>query len=145
MKKSVVIIIGVIYVVAIAVVSFLGVNFKVFDPVYYIRSIEIYDDDMIIHEGKKVVYAYFNEDGVAEYQIKCKFATSDDMDEDAELSMREGDPEKLAFDYDKQTPGVTVTEDGLVRFTKDTMIEIVVNPRDNSDCSDRITIITLYP
>ena len=41
MKKSVVIIIALIYVASVALVSFLGLQFKVFEEVVPVESIEI--------------------------------------------------------------------------------------------------------
>ena len=140
MKKTVVIMIGVIYVIAIAVVAFLGVNFKTFDPVYYIRSVEIVVEESQIHEGKTQVVIYLDENGKAEYQLKARFATSADLDEDAELTMRDADFEKVEFQYDRQKTFVSISEDGLVTFTKKGQVTITILPKDGSDCSDTVTI-----
>ena len=46
MKKSVVILILVIYLVSVALVSFFGLQYKTFDEVIYTESIEFLNDDI---------------------------------------------------------------------------------------------------
>ena len=46
MKKSVVILIAIIYVASIALVSFFGLQFKVFEEVIPVESVEILNDGL---------------------------------------------------------------------------------------------------
>lgn len=133
MKKSVVIIIGVVYVLAIALVNFIGVNFKTFDPVVYVESIEIVNEDIRVDEqtGRKSVVITRGEDGVAQYQIKCTLSPADAQAND------------LKFAFDEQTVGVSVDENGLVTFAAGSSKTVIINvlPLDGSDCQDSVTII----
>ena len=142
MKKTVIIMIGVIYVIAIALVAFLGINYKTFDPVYYIKDIEIIGDGVEIQpDGSKKVIVYLDSSGTATYTIKCRYATTEDEEGTGEIVWRDANTEKLAFSTDTQNTCATVSEDGVVTFTKRGTITVRVLPKDNSDCYDEIHIV----
>ena len=46
MKKSVIILIAIIYVASIALVSFFGLKFKVFEEVVPVESVKILDENL---------------------------------------------------------------------------------------------------
>ena len=70
MKKSIVILIGIIYVCSIAVVSFFGLQFKVFDEVIPVEKIELLNEGLKYSQtwGNYVII-YPNEDGEYRYKI----------------------------------------------------------------------------
>ncbi|MBO5945966.1 MAG: hypothetical protein J6Q69_05105 [Clostridia bacterium] len=145
MKKTVIIMIGVIYVVAIALVAFLGINYKTFDPVYYIKDIEIIGDGVEIQpDGTKKAIVYLDSNNTATYTIKCHYATTEDEAGTGEIVWRDANTEKLAFSIDTQTTCATVSESGVVTFTKFGAVKVRVLPTDNSDCYDEIYIVAKY-
>ena len=131
MKKSVVILIAIIYVASIALVSFFGLKAKVFNEVVYTTGIEILNEDVLTSQnGQKYVTISPNEKGERTYQIL--YRVSPDNATNSEVSL----------DYDTQNPNVTVSEDGLVTFSKGgTSVTIQINAKDGSGASASIKII----
>jgi hypothetical protein len=130
MKKSVVILIALIYVAAIAVVSFFGLQFKVFNQVVPVSSIVIDNKDLKYIEGNPTPTAiiHLNEDGVAHYQIKCTVLPV------------EATNTKVYYSYDYQSQIASVDENGLVTFTGIGILEVTIIPQDGSDVSAKIKI-----
>lgn len=130
MKKSVVILIGIIYVASIALVSFFGLKFKVFDQIIPVERIEILNEGLKENDmwGK---YAIVNpdENGDRRYQIKWRVYPDDASDNSVD------------FSYDLQNTVATIDEMGVVTFSKPGMIKITLIPKDGSDTSAVITII----
>lgn len=130
MKKSVVIIIALIYVASIALVSFFGLQFKVFEEVIDVERVEI------TNEGQKYVESigdYIvispNEKGERRFQINYHVypdnATNTEVD----------------FAYE-QIDGVTVDEYGVVTFDRGGLaIKVRIIAKDGSNAEDTITII----
>lgn len=134
MKKSVVILIGIIYVASIALVNFFGLDFKMFNEVVYVESIEILDDNLKENElfGKYAVI-YPDENGEWKYQISYRVHPDNVTDT------------KVEFAYDKQTPGVTVDQNGIVTFTQPGSVMITLIPHDGSEARATITIVAKAP
>ncbi len=130
MKKSVVILIALIYVAAIAVVSFFGLQFKVFNQVVPVSSIVI-DNKDLKYTPENVPYAIIelDEDGVAHYQIKCTVLPVDATNTDIRYTVEEG-----------ATAG-SVDEYGLVTFTQAGTLSVIITPADGSDFSAKIIIL----
>ena len=130
MKKSVVILIGIIYVASIALVSFFGLKFKVFDEIIPVESIELLNEGLKENEtwGNYVVISP-DESGEWRYQIKWRVHPDNASDN------------SVSFSYDKQNDAATVNELGLVTFTKPGICEVTLIPKDGSDTSVKITII----
>ena len=64
MKKSVVILIGIIYVASIFVVGFFGMQIKAFDTIIYITDIECTNEDVIANpDGTKKIRFDYKPDG----------------------------------------------------------------------------------
>ena len=75
MKKSVVILIAIIYVTSIALVSFFGLAYKVFNEVIDVQSIELLNEGLKDSgDPEKGYYAIIqkNENGEWKYQIKYR-------------------------------------------------------------------------
>lgn len=130
MKKSVIILIGIIYVASIALVSFFGLKFKVFEQEIPVESIELLNEGLKYNEewGSYVVIRP-DESGEWRYQIKWRVHPDDATNK------------TVSFSYDKQNDAVTIDEQGLVTFSKPGMCEITLIPMDGSDTSVKITII----
>lgn len=147
MKKSVVILIAIIYIASIALVSFFGLKFKVFEAVVYVQEIEILNEDLESVESLKALpgfedmefeFDYYviiqpDEHGERKYQIEYRVHPDDATNQ------------KANFVYDQQTTeqeGITVDQDsGLITFSAPGAIIVQLLPDDQSDVtSPRICI-----
>ena len=74
MKKSVIVLIGIIYIASIALVSFFGLQYKTFNDFIYVSSIEILNEDLTSTEGVKdrTAFVYADENGDFKYQINYR-------------------------------------------------------------------------
>ena len=129
MKKSVVIIIALIYVASIALVSFFGLQFKVFEEVIPVERIEI------TNEGQKYsktlgdyIVIYPDENG--ERRVKIDYRVYPD------------DATKTAVDFAyEEVDFATVDENGIVTFTNPGTLKVRVIATDGSNAEDTIVII----
>ena len=75
MKKSVIIVIALIYVAAIALVSFIGLNPKIYNQNVYVEGITISSDRIIEkYQGEDSIYFIneFNADGTRTVKLDCE-------------------------------------------------------------------------
>ena len=131
MKKSVVILIAIIYVSAIALVSFFGLQYKVFEAEVPVESITILNEGLTYNEawGNYVVIRP-DENGEWKYQIEY------------EVTPDNATNKQIVFSYDKQNNYVTIDENGLVTFTEGgKMVKVHLTPKDGSAVCTDITII----
>ena len=130
MKKSVVILIAIIYIASIALVSFFGLKFKVFEEIIPVESVEILNEGLKENEmwGKYVTITP-DENGEWNYQILYRVYPDNATNN------------KVDFNYDEQNKVATVDEFGVVHFTSPGMIKVTLIPLDGSDTSATITII----
>ena len=139
MKKSVVILIALIYVVSIALVSFFGLQFKVFNEIIPVESIELlnkptdYQEKTNSETGELEIIPYFvispNANGERVFQIEVRVHPDDATDK------------KVEYSYDTSKTFVTVSEDGLVRFERAGAVTVYITPADNSDVKIKLIII----
>ena len=129
MKKSVIILIAIIYVASIAVVSFFGLKYKVFEEEIFVEEIRILNEGLKEKEkwGKYVAIPK-NENGEWRYQIQYRVLPDDATNK------------KVKFAYDQQS-NATVTDDGIVTLYELGMVTVEIIPLDGSDVSTKITII----
>lgn len=131
MKKSVVILILIIYVASVALVSFFGLQYKTFDEVIYTTKIELLNEDIRTTEDGKLE-AIVRKDattGLWTYQIKHR-VYPDNASNNA-----------VDYIYDTQTPNVTVDETtGVVTFTGKGALDVTLKPKDGSNISVTISI-----
>ena len=132
MKKSVIIIIALVFVISIALVNFLGVKHKVFDEVVYVSEISFADENIKIQYdasgeivGKSIRLSP-DENGNRTYQIKYTVGPEDATNKEVRFAISS----KVA----------TVDENGLVTFTKKGDATVTILPADGSDCKDTLTI-----
>ena len=71
MKKSVIILIGLIYVASIVLVSYLGLKAKSYNDITYAESLVIENDYEVGINGKEITVKA-NADGTATFQFICK-------------------------------------------------------------------------
>ena len=129
MKKSVVILIALIFIASVVCVSFFGLQFKTFDEIIYVESIELLDENLKTNDqGEKYVVIYPDDKGERKYQIKYRVHPDNATDDD------------VIFAYDEQNTFATVDENGVVTFTKKGAITVQIIAKDGS----AKTSITIY-
>ncbi len=129
MKKAVIVIIVLIYIASIALVSFFGLQFKVFEEVIPVERIEITNEEQKHseeHGDYLVIYPENGERSVRiNYHVYPENASNTNVD--------------FAYDGDE---GVTVDETGLVTFPKPGVAQVIVIATDGSNAQDTLIIIS---
>lgn len=130
MKKSVVILIALIYIAAIALVSFFGLQFKVFEEVIDVERIEITNEGIKHSESQgKYIVVTPNEQG--ERRIKIDYHVYPDNATKKEVD----------FVYEG-TEGIFVDDYGVVTFSKaGEYIKVRIVATDGSNAEDTILIL----
>lgn len=129
MKKSVVILIAVIYVAAIALVSFFGIRSELLEETVYVSGIEIVGDGITTSaSGAKSVRVYLDENGHGEYQLDWRVTPTNATNT------------KVIFNYDESKTYVTVDDKGLVKFTRPGVITVTLTPADGTVLSAPVQI-----
>lgn len=134
MKKSVAILIAVIYVTSVALVSFFGLQAKMYKDKVYVESIEILDPDgkiKIDDEGNPYVTILPDENGERKYQIQYRVHPDDASNK------------TVSFDYDKQNTNVTIDENGIVTFKKKGSVIVYIKATDGSGADAQLEITAL--
>ena len=129
MKKSVVIIIALIYIASIALVSFFGLQFKVFEEVIPVERIEITNEGQK-NSSSQGDYIVIRPDEKGDRRIKIDYHV---YPEDASNT-------KVDFAYE-QVEGITVDEYGVVTFDGPGVIKVRIIATDGSNAEDTLLII----
>ncbi|MBE6581487.1 MAG: hypothetical protein E7650_07760 [Ruminococcaceae bacterium] len=135
MKKSVVILIAIIYVASIALVSFFGLQYQNFFEIVYTEQIELLGDNIKTNDkGEKYVVILPDEQGNYAYQIQYRVhpdnATNSKVD--------------FIYDHEKaDKSSISVDENGVVTFSKrGGTLKVKLVAKDGSGASATITLIT---
>ena len=133
MKKSVVILIALIYVASIALVGFLGLKAKSYNDVIYIESIQILNDYKINKAGDKyITFKPANSENKS-LQLECRVTPDNASDK------------KIVYSLLSSASVATVDENGLVRFadgiSKTTTVTVGIYSNQDRTKSDKIAII----
>ena len=135
MKKSVVILIAIIYVASIALVSFFGLQYQNFFEIVYTEQIELLGDNIKTNDkGEKYVVILPDEQGNYAYQIQYRVhpdnATNSKVD--------------FIYDHEKaDKSSISVDENGVVTFPKrGGTLKVKLVAKDGSGASATITLIT---
>ncbi len=135
MKKSVVILIGVIYGLSILLVTFFGLKHNSFNEIVYVSQVEIIEDKATyLADGTKLLLLTSSENGVYKYQLVWKITPDNPTNGDVD------------FIYDKQKTNVSVDENGLVTFTSlgyPDSVTITIRSKDSTKKSDSIKLLIL--
>ena len=131
MKKSVVIIIAIIYIASIALVSFFGLQYKSFKETVYTTDIKITNADIKIDPdtGEKYVVIRPDAEGKRKYQILYDVSPDNATDKG------------VVFSYDEQNTSVEIDEYGVVTFSKKGAVIVEVVAKDGSGAKDTIKIM----
>ena len=131
MKKSVVILIGIIYVASIALVSFFGLQAKMYNEKIYVERIEILNSDVREKDDKKFVAILPDDNGERKYQINYRVYPDNATNS------------KVDFVYDTQNTNVSVDENGVVTFKKRGAVIVQIMATDGSGIITEIEIAAL--
>ena len=131
MKKSVVILIAIIYVASIALVSFFGLQFKIFEEIVDVESVEILNEGLKENAtwGKYTTIAP-DASGEWHYQIKYRVHPDNATNTAVDFNLA-ATPEGCA----------TIDENGVVTFSKSGMAKVYVIATDGTNAEATVTII----
>ena len=134
MKKLLVLIISIIiFVVSVAVVSFLGLRIKTFEQTIYVNSIEINNQEIeLVGEQKFIIfdYDYLNENNNV-------------IQLDVHVYPDNATIRNVRYDYDEENSPASVNQYGFVSFSRPGGILITVRSTDGSKISTTIRVIAL--
>ena len=133
MKKSVIIVIALIYIAAIALVSFLGLNPKVYNDITYVESIKVTSDREIKKiQGEDSIHFLneFKADGTRTVQLYC------------EVKPDNATNSKVNYVLEKDNTYATVDENGLITITESGthIFPIFIVSDENTSISQKIVI-----
>ncbi len=133
MKKAVVIVIALIYVAAIALVSFLGLNPKTYIDNVYVESITVTADHEIkLIQGEDSIHFLneFKEDGTRTVQLYC------------EVKPANATNAKINYVLEKDNTFATVDENGLITITGEgtRVFPVYIVSAENPTISQKIMI-----
>ena len=133
MKKSVVIVIALIYVAAIALVSFLGLNPKTYNDIVYVESITVTADHEIeLIKGEDTIHFVneFKADGTRTVQLYC------------EVKPANATTKKINYRLEKDNTFATVDENGLITITEEgsQAFPVYISSAENPTISKKIMI-----
>lgn len=133
MKKSVIILIGVIYIMAIAVVSFFGLQMEMFNETIYVEKVECINEDIIVtSSGNKYInIKYSSDEETNVVQLEWKVTP----DNATNKSVR--------FVYDEESKVAEVTKFGTVIFYKKGTITVTITTTDGSAKNETIKITAM--
>ena len=118
MKKSVIVLIGVIYFLAIFLVGAIGLKSKVYDEKVYVEKIEILNEN-----------ATLREDG--SYFMKINYLDGPIIIE-RKLSPDDATDMSVEYIYDTNKTYVNIDNKGVVTFTRAGFITVYVTAKDGS-------------
>lgn len=129
MRKSVIVIIGVIYVLAIFAVSFFGLKTQVYNEKIYISDIEILNEDVKqTKSGENYIVIDYDEDSpyfIIQRKIHPDDATS----------------KVVEYIYDTTNPYATVDNTGVVTFLSAGAVTVYITAKDGSGVITTLKII----
>ena len=132
MKKSVVILIAIIYVAAIGLVSFFGLQFNVFEEVIPVEKIEIVNSGLKTDlKGSSYIVISPDKDGNRALQLEY------------ELTPSTASNKQVHYEITASPDGcATVTEFGMVIFKKAGTAKVFIVAADGSNAEATLTIIS---
>ena len=132
MKKSVVILIALVYVASIALVSFFGLQFKVFNEEVYVDGIAVQN------EGQKA------NDTFGSY-VTVSLSQNNTYVIDTRISPDNATNKKINYTAEPSIEGcASVDENGVVTLNQSgTFVKIMMTPADGSDVQTSLTIVIM--
>lgn len=130
MKKSVIILIGVIYIMAIATVSFFGLKIGEFDATEYVTNVVFTNKDIEeLKNGDKIIRVRYQEN--ITYQLEW------------EVTPDNATHKEVNFIYDTSSTVGSVDENGLVTINSQGVLKVTISSTDGSAKKDSLKLIIL--
>ena len=129
MKKSIVIIIGVIYIASIIFIGFFGMKMTAYNPTIYATKIECTNDEVKPKEDYKYILAYYDPSKPASenvYQILWKVYPEDCTNK------------KVVFVYDKDSEVASVDDFGRVWIKKSGIFYVTIQNEIKNTIQEKI-------
>lgn len=132
MKKSVIILIAIIYVSSIAIVSFFGMDFEMFEQFVYVEEVKLTNDGLKPggqSTGDYYAFVYPDSEGRYYYQL--------------EVEVLPKDASNQTLDYVfEENPAVNIDENGLVTFSERIgAVTIFIISTDGTNVQTSITLV----
>ena len=106
MKKSVIILLLVIYISAIVFVNFFGMEFLSYDQVVYVERVECINSDMVPHSSGEYIWTKITYTEGVTYTIEHKVYPENATNNN------------VTYIYDEDNGIMTIDQYGIVRFSK---------------------------
>lgn len=147
MKKSVVILIALIYVASIALVSFFGLQFKVFNEEVYVDKIELLN---LEEEKSKGNYQRIEKQGITDENgnpvydefIKVSILETQQYDLNLRVYPDNATNKKINYSIETSPNGcATIDENGVLTLHKTGTVKVIMSSADGSGAQTSVTII----
>jgi len=140
MKKSVVILIAIIYVLAIALVSFFGLQFKMFEQIIPVETLEILNEGLLQSEkwGRYTVVNLVGGNG--EFRIEYRVHPDDATNKTLDFKPTVVTGSDTVLDHVSVGENGVVTINGLTEFA---VVKITVTSLDNVEATQTITLMLI--
>ena len=147
MKKSVIILIGVVYILSIFVVSFLGLKIDAFEQVVYVERIEIINevdgDACKVSSEKRICVKEDHDDGEKYFVVKYDpFAEATVVTIDWRVYPDNATISDVSLIYDEDDPNFTIIGN-TVAFTGKCTTQVSVYSTDGSGKKATVTIYVI--
>jgi hypothetical protein len=132
MKKSVIILIAIIYISAIAIVSFFGMSAERFEEIVYVQDVNLTNEGL--KPGNQSTGEYYtfisaDSDGIYRYQLEVEVLPNNATDKTVDYTF-------------EANPAVTVDENGLVTITERIKsVTIIIVANDGSTMQTSVTLM----
>lgn len=123
MKKSVLLLIGIIYILAIATVSFFGLKIQIVGETVYINKIECINENAKVVNGEKWIIVNYYEDPDNPLAVQLEWRIYPDN----------ATKKLVSFVYDENSTVATVNKLGTVIFKKSGAITVDIIAADGSN------------
>ena len=144
MKKSVLILIGIIYIAAIVVVGFFGMRFTVFEEIVYIEKIECTNKEAVKQpDGSLFIACEFYEgeesvDVTKQNKVIIGYKTYPD---NSTISGSKA----VTLSGDKDSTIAEISDGIIVTFKKEGMYTVYLRTTDGSNLEQKIDILAYKP
>lgn len=108
MKKSVIVLLIVIYIAAIVFVNFFGMEFLAYDKIVYAERVECINSDMVLHSSGEFKYAIVRYSPGVTYTIQHKVYPEDVTNKN------------VTYIYDEDNGVMSISPLGIVSFSEPT-------------------------
>ena len=122
MKKSVLLLIGIIYIMSIAVVSFFGLKVQIVGETVYINKIECINENVTTLNGEKYIIVDYYEDPDNPLTVQLEWRIFPDN----------ATKKLVNFVYDEDSTVATVNKLGTVIFNKKGVITVYITAADGA-------------